>query len=52
VQQVGVDRERGFAVLVLRHRDLVLLGKIDQVGADLNDQSRQGAMTLMSGLSA
>jgi hypothetical protein len=35
VQQVGVDRERRFAALVLGNRDLVLLGEIEQVGARL-----------------
>ena len=35
VQKVGVDRERRFALLVLRHRDLVLLGEVQQVGARL-----------------
>ena len=33
VQQVGVDRERRFAALVLGDRDLVLLGEFDQPGA-------------------
>ena len=31
VEEVGVDRERGFAALVLRDRDLVLLGEVDQL---------------------
>jgi hypothetical protein len=35
VQQVGVDRERRLAALVLGDRDLVLLGEFDQVGARL-----------------
>ena len=30
VQQIGVDRERRFAALVLGDRDLVLLGEVDQ----------------------
>ena len=30
VQQVGVDRERRFAPFVLRDRDLMLLGKVDE----------------------
>ena len=33
MQQVGVDRERRFAALVLGDRDLVLLGELDQPGA-------------------
>jgi hypothetical protein len=33
VQEVGVDRERRLAALVLGHLDLVLFGKGDQVGA-------------------
>ncbi len=35
MQKVGVDRERRLALLVLGHRDLVLLGEVDQVGARL-----------------
>ena len=35
MQEVGVDRERRLAALVLGHRDLVLLGEVDQVGARL-----------------
>ena len=35
MQKVGVDRERRLAALVLRHRDLVLLGEVDEVGARL-----------------
>ena len=35
VQQVGVDRERRLAALVLGDRDLVLLGELDQVAARL-----------------
>ena len=35
VQQVGVDRERRLAALVLGDRDLVLLGELDEVGARL-----------------
>jgi hypothetical protein len=30
VQEIGVDRERRLAALVLRDRDLVLLGKGDE----------------------
>jgi hypothetical protein len=52
VQKVGVDREGRFAALVLGHRDLVLLGEFDEVRAALEAQSRQGAMTLMSGFRA
>jgi hypothetical protein len=33
VQEVGVDRERRLAALVLGDRDLMLLGKLDQLGA-------------------
>ena len=33
MQEVGVDRERRFAALVLGDRDLVLLGEFDQPGA-------------------
>ena len=33
MQQVGVDRERRLAALVLGDRDLVLLGEVDQRGA-------------------
>jgi hypothetical protein len=35
VQHVRIDRERRFTLLVLRDRNLMLLGKIDQVGARL-----------------
>ena len=35
VQEVGVDREGRLAALVLGHRDLVLLGEVDEVGARL-----------------
>ena len=31
MQEVGVDREGRFAALVLRDRDLVLLGEVDQL---------------------
>ncbi len=33
VQQVGVDRERGFAALVLGDRDLMAFGEFEQAGA-------------------
>ncbi len=53
MQQIGIDRERRFAALVLRDRDLVLFGEVDELGAAiLNVQSRHGAITLISGLSA
>ncbi len=32
MQQVGIDREGGFATLVLRDRNLVLLREVDQLG--------------------
>ena len=35
MQQIGVDRERRLAALVLGDRDLVLLGELDQVAARL-----------------
>ena len=35
VQEIGVDRERRLALLVLGDRDLVLLGEVDQVAAAL-----------------
>ena len=35
VQEIGIDRERRFAALVLGHLDLVLLGEVDEVGAAL-----------------
>lgn len=35
MQKIGVDGERRFALLVLGDRDLVLLGKFEQVGAAL-----------------
>jgi hypothetical protein len=35
VQEVGVDRERRLAALVLGHGDLVLFGEVDQVGPAL-----------------
>ena len=35
MQEVGVDRERRLAALVLGDRDLVLLGELDEVGAAL-----------------
>ncbi|EKD59526.1 MAG: hypothetical protein ACD_54C01300G0002 [uncultured bacterium] len=33
MQQVGIDRERRFAALVFRNRNLVRFGKLDQLGA-------------------
>ncbi len=35
VQKIGVDRERRFAALVLRHRYLMRLGEFDELGARL-----------------
>ncbi len=35
MQKVGIDREGGFAALVPGHRNLVLLGEVDQVGPRL-----------------
>ena len=52
VQQVGVDRERRLAALVLGDRDLVLLGELEQLVARAKSHSRHGAMILMSGFSA
>jgi hypothetical protein len=43
VQQVGVDRERRLAALVLGDRDLVLLGELDQLGARLEGPTRATA---------
>ena len=48
VQQVAVHASR--ASLRHRHRDVVLLGVVDQLGrGEFRSHSRQGAMTLMSG---
>ena len=35
MEEVGIDREGRLAALVLGHRDLVLLGEVDEVGARL-----------------
>jgi hypothetical protein len=53
VQEVGVDRERRLAALVLGDRDLVLLGERRAARCSRrSSHSRQGAMILMSGSSA
>jgi hypothetical protein len=52
VQEVRVDGKRRFAALVLGDRDLVLLGEIQKLRAAGQVPQRQGAITLMSGLSA
>ena len=43
VQQVGVDRERRLAALVLGDGDLVLLGELDQIVAALEAPTRATA---------
>ena len=50
VQQVGIDRERGFPALVLGHRNLVLLGEGDQVLAALERPLAPGRDDLDAGL--
>ena len=50
MEQIGVDGKRRFAALVLRDRDLVLLGEFEEPLSRLvKSHSRQGAITLMSG---
>jgi hypothetical protein len=52
VQQIGVDRERRFAALVLGDRNLVRSANSMSFVRLVRSHSRHGAITLMSGFSA